>query len=201
MVQEKTKKKKFELKIIEAIIIVLVLSTALIVILRGINMEKQNVVVIETNKGNIEIELYKETPITTKNFLEYVEQGFYDGTIFHRVIPNFMIQGGGFTPDGSQKNTNAPIKLETKPELKNELGTVAMARTPDPNSATSQFFINVANNYFLDAGPGNPGYAVFGKVISGMDVVNQIKEVKTGTRGPHGDWPTEDIIIIKAYKK
>ncbi|MCC7574198.1 peptidyl-prolyl cis-trans isomerase [Candidatus Woesearchaeota archaeon] len=160
------------------------------------------IIILETNKGNIKIELDKENaPITTQNFIEYVESGFYDGLIFHRVIPGFMIQGGGFLPNGTQKTTNPPIKLESNNGLKNNKGTIAMARTPAENSATSQFFINVADNNFLNYAPGNPGYAVFGKVTEGMNVVDQIKQVQTTTRNGHQDWPTEDIIIIKAYKQ
>ncbi|OFV68779.1 MAG: peptidylprolyl isomerase [Candidatus Syntrophoarchaeum caldarius] len=158
------------------------------------------IVVLETNKGKIEIELNrKRSPITVENFLRYVKEGHYDGTIFHRVIDGFMIQGGGYTPDGSEKPAHKPIKLESKNGLKNEVGTIAMARTADPDSATCQFFINVADNRFLDYRPDSDGYAVFGSVVSGMDVVNQIKAVKTGNRGPFADWPLEDIIIERAY--
>lgn len=162
----------------------------------------KEIVVLETTKGNIEIELDRENaPITVENFVSYVESGFYDGTIFHRVMDGFMIQGGGFTPDGNEKQTNPPIKLESNNGLSNLEGTVAMARTNEPNSATSQFFINVANNTFLDYGPNNDGYAVFGKVVSGMDAVNGIKSVQTASRGNHDDWPVEDVIIQKAYMK
>jgi peptidyl-prolyl cis-trans isomerase A (cyclophilin A) len=162
--------------------------------------EMNPIVILETNKGNIKIELDKENaPITTQNFLEYVEQGHYDGLIFHRVMQGFMIQGGGFTPEGQQKPTNPPIKLESNNGLKNTIGTIAMARTPIPDSATSQFFINTVNNNFLDYAPGNPGYAVFGKVIEGMDIVKQIEQVRTTTKNGHNDWPVEDVIIIKAY--
>ncbi|MFQ5621674.1 MAG: peptidylprolyl isomerase [Candidatus Nanoarchaeia archaeon] len=157
-------------------------------------------IVLETSKGNIEIELFQDkVPKTVENFLSYVNDGSYEGTIFHRVIKGFMIQGGGFTPDGNQKATKAPIPLEAN--LPNEEGTIAMARTSDPNSATSQFFINTANNQMLNPAPGNPGYTVFGKVIKGMDVVKQIENVQTGQRPPHADWPVEDITINKAYVK
>ncbi|MBL7050843.1 peptidyl-prolyl cis-trans isomerase [Candidatus Woesearchaeota archaeon] len=159
-----------------------------------------NNVILETNKGNIEIELSQDkAPITVENFINYVNKGHYDGTIFHRVINDFMIQGGGFTPDGQQKSTDAPIKLESNNGLTNNLGTIAMARTGIPDSATSQFFINIKDNDFLNYAPGNPGYAVFGKVVSGMEIVNQIKSVKTTTKNGMGDWPVEDIIIEKAY--
>ncbi|MFH1181808.1 MAG: peptidylprolyl isomerase [Candidatus Woesearchaeota archaeon] len=159
-------------------------------------------VVLETNKGNIEIMLdSKSAPISVANFLQYVNEGFYDGTVFHRVISGFMIQGGGFTTEGVEKQTHDAIKLESKNGLKNLIGTVAMARTSVPDSATSQFFINVANNGFLDYRPGNDGYAVFGKVTSGMDVVQSIARVKTGDNGPNENWPVEDVVIIKAYVK
>ncbi len=167
-----------------------------------LNMDKINTnnVILETNKGNIEIELSQDkAPITVENFINYVNKGHYDGTIFHRVINDFMIQGGGFTPDGQQKSTDAPIKLESNNGLTNNLGTIAMARTGIPDSATSQFFINIKDNDFLNYAPGNPGYAVFGKVVSGMEIVNQIKSVKTTTKNGMGDWPVEDIIIEKAY--
>jgi peptidyl-prolyl cis-trans isomerase A (cyclophilin A) len=154
---------------------------------------------MKTNMGDIVIELdSKNAPLTTANFLEYVNQDLYAGTIFHRVIPGFMIQGGGFTSDMKQKNTNPPIKLESDNGLKNTRGTVAMARTNDPDSATSQFFINVVDNAFLDYVPGkNPGYAVFGKVISGMVTVDKIAAVKTATAAGMGDVPTQPVIIEK----
>ncbi|MHC1564780.1 MAG: peptidylprolyl isomerase [Candidatus Syntropharchaeales archaeon] len=158
------------------------------------------IVVLETNKGIIEIELDPEkAPITVENFLGYVKAGHYDGTVFHRVIAGFMIQGGGYTPDGGQKPTDKPIKLESDNGLKNEVGTIAMARTSVPDSATCQFFINVADNNFLDYRPDNDGYAVFGKVTSGMDVVNEIQAVRTGGRGVHSDWPLDDVVIERAY--
>lgn len=164
--------------------------------------EEMEVVVLETNKGKIEMELYPDkAPVTVKNFLGYVNAGFYDGTVFHRVIPGFMVQGGGFTQEGKQKETEPPIKLESDNGLKNKEGTVAMARTNDPNSATSQFFINLENNSFLDYTSENDGYAVFGKVVSGMDVVNEIAETETSRNGFHEDWPVEDIVIEKAYVK
>jgi peptidyl-prolyl cis-trans isomerase B (cyclophilin B) len=159
-------------------------------------------VILETTKGTIELELYaQQAPVTVANFLAYVNEGHYDGTVFHRVIPGFMVQGGGFTPDSNQKPTRNPIKLESNNGLKNDLGTVAMARTNIPDSATSQFFINVANNDFLNYAPGNDGYAVFGRVVKGMDVANAIVAVKTGSRDGNSDWPVEDIVITKAYVK
>ncbi len=162
----------------------------------------KQIVVIETTKGNIEVELDRENaPVTVDNFLRYVNEGFYEGTIFHRVIDGFMIQGGGFTPDGNQKQTHEPIKLESNNGLKNEIGTIAMARTSIPDSATSQFFINVADNDFLNYAPGNDGYAVFGKVVAGMDVVYQIKSARTSSMGPYENWPIETIVIKRAYVK
>ena len=162
----------------------------------------KDTVVIETSKGTIEVQLNREkAPVTVDNFLRYANAGFYDGTVFHRVMPGFMIQGGGFAPDGTQKPTNEPIKLESSNGLKNELGTVAMARTIVPDSATSQFFINVADNGFLNYAPGNDGYAVFGTVTKGMDVVNVIAAVRTSSRGENGNWPVEDVVIKRVYVK
>lgn len=151
---------------------------------------------ISTNLGDIKVELYKDkAPITVENFLSYVNDGFYNGTVFHRVIPNFMIQCGGFTEDMKQKPTKNPIKNEAENGLKNEVGTLAMARTSDINNATSQFFINVANNDFLNNGVRDFGYAVFGKVIEGIDVVNKIAAVETGTVGYFRDVPKEAVVI------
>jgi len=156
---------------------------------------------VETSQGDFVLELDSgRAPVTVNNFLTYVDEGFYDGTIFHRVIDNFMIQGGGFTADGQQKPTNDPIMLESQTGLKNNVGTVAMARTNAPNSATAQFFINVKDNDFLNYTPGNPGYAVFGKVASGMETVNAIRGVETGTFQQMGDWPMEPV-IIKSIKR
>ncbi len=162
-----------------------------------------DIVVLETNKGNIEIELNRsKAPVTVDNFVKYVKEGFFDGTIFHRVIPGFMIQGGGFTPDGAQKRETHPaIRLESKNGLKNTKGTIAMARTNDPDSATSQFFINLLDNAFLNASPSNQGYAVFGRVVVGMEAVEQIAKVRTGSHPPHSDWPREDTVVKKAYMK
>jgi len=159
--------------------------------------QKNPQVIMETSKGNITIELNaKAAPVTVKNFLAYVDEKFYDETIFHRVINDFMIQGGGFDEKMSQKKTHAPIKNEAANGLKNDLGTIAMARTNDINSATAQFFINVKDNDFLNhQGQGQFGYAVFGKVVSGMDVVNAIKAVKTTSRAGMDDVPAEPVII------
>lgn len=157
-------------------------------------------VVMETSKGTIKIELDAEkAPNTVANFVKYVEKGHYDGLIFHRVIPNFMIQGGGFTPDMNQKATDAPIKIESKNGLKNVRGSIAMARTGDPNSATSQFFINLIDNSFLDyPGQDGYGYTVFGKVTDGMDAVDAIAKAPTGMKGGMRDVPTETIEIKSA---
>jgi peptidyl-prolyl cis-trans isomerase B (cyclophilin B) len=162
--------------------------------------ETQNpIVTMATNKGIIRIELNGEkSPITTKNFLEYVNDGFYDGLIFHRVIPGFMIQGGGFDPQMKQKGTKAPIKNEAGNGLKNQTGSIAMARTSVVDSATAQFFINVKDNEFLNhknTSADGFGYAVFGQVIEGMDVVRTIEKVKTGSRGGHENVPVEAVVI------
>ncbi|NCN44486.1 MAG: peptidylprolyl isomerase [Piscirickettsiaceae bacterium CG_4_9_14_3_um_filter_43_564] len=158
-------------------------------------------VLIETNKGNIILELYPDkAPKSVENFLRYVNEGFYDGTIFHRVIANFMIQGGGFTPEMHQKPAHDPIQNEADNGLKNQIGTVAMARTNDPHSASSQFFINVAQNSFLDFREKTErayGYAVFGRVINGMRAVNQIRQAKTGFNSGMGDVPLSPIIMTK----
>ncbi|MCS6924933.1 MAG: peptidylprolyl isomerase [Candidatus Binatia bacterium] len=153
---------------------------------------------MSTSMGDIKIELYeKDAPETVKNFLSYVNDKFYDGTIFHRVIPGFMIQGGGFTATMEQKPTKPPIKNEAGNGLKNRTGTIAMARTSVPDSATSQFFINVKDNDFLDRDKAQDGvgYAVFGRVIEGMDVVRKIEQVPTGRRGMHADVPLEPVVI------
>ena len=151
--------------------------------------------------GDIVLQLdAAKAPKTVDNFVQYVKAGHYDGSIFHRVIPNFMIQGGGMSADMSEKPTRASIPLESRNGLKNDRGTVAMARTMDPNSATAQFFINVKDNDFLNAAnarDGN-GYAVFGRVVSGMDVVDKIRVVPTGNQGGHDDVPTQPVIIKKA---
>jgi len=159
-------------------------------------------VTLETTHGNIVIELDADkAPETVKNFLNYVNDGFYDGTIFHRVIKNFMIQGGGFQPGMVQKPTEAPIQNEANNGLANDRGTIAMARTGDPHSATAQFFINHADNAFLNhTSPSGQGwgYCVFGKVTDGMDAVDAIAAVSTGNNGGHADVPVEDVVINKA---
>ena len=155
---------------------------------------------LTTNHGEILIELDAEkAPKTCANFEQYVRDGHYDGTLFHRVIDGFMIQGGGMNPDFSQKPTRAPIENEAKNGLKNQIGTLAMARTMQPHSATSQFFINVSNNDFLDyPGQDGWGYCVFGRVVEGMETVEAIKGVRTGSRAGHQDVPMEDVVIEKA---
>ncbi len=157
---------------------------------------------LHTNHGIITLDLYADkAPKTVANFLDYVNSGAYNNTIFHRVIDGFMVQGGGFEPGMNQKPTNAPVENEAANGLKNEAYTIAMARTPDPHSATAQFFINTANNSFLNftaATPQGFGYCVFGKVVEGQDVVDKIKKVKTGSRAGHQDVPAEDVIIERA---
>lgn len=156
-------------------------------------------VLIETNQGNIIVELYpNDAPITVENFLTYVNDGFYDGTIFHRVISDFMIQGGGMNEKMQRKATRAPIQNEADNGLQNRIGTIAMARTGDPHSATSQFFINVANNRSLDFREKTPrawGYTVFGRVVDGMRTVNSIRNVNTGSKAGHQDVPLNPVII------
>jgi peptidyl-prolyl cis-trans isomerase B (cyclophilin B) len=160
------------------------------------------VVKLHTNFGAITLELDAEkAPVTVANFLEYVDSGFYNNTVFHRVIDGFMIQGGGFEPGMSQKSTNPSIKNEADNGLKNKAYTIAMARTPDPHSASSQFFINVADNDFLNfSSPTSQGwgYCVFGKVTDGTDVVDKIRQVKTGNKAGHQDVPVEDVVIERA---
>ena len=157
-------------------------------------------VLMETSKGDIKLELYAEkAPLSVENFIDYAKSGFYDGTIFHRVISHFMIQGGGFTPDMQKKPTAEPIRNEASNGLSNKRGTIAMARTSDPHSATAQFFINVQDNlnldYTGDSSPRTWGYAVFGRVTEGMDVVDEIRFVQTTRSGQYGDVPVEPVII------
>ncbi len=156
----------------------------------------------ETSLGAFTIDLFTDdAPVTVENFLAYVDAGHFDGTVFHRVIPNFMVQGGGMTEDLKQKATRAPIKNEASNGLKNRRGTLSMARTNDPNSATSQFFINLVDNAFLDPGPRNgAGYAVFGCISDGMSVVDAMAQSRTGRRGMHDDVPVEPIKVITARR-
>ena len=157
---------------------------------------------LKTNHGEISLELDAEkAPLTVENFLQYVRDGFFTNTIFHRVIDGFMIQGGGFEAGMNQKPTRAQVKNEADNGLKNDAYTVAMARTPDPHSATAQFFINLSNNDFLNytsATPQGWGYCVFGKVVEGRDVVDKIRKVRTGSRAGHQDVPTDDVVIESA---
>jgi len=166
--------------------------------------EERPRIALLTSKGRIVIELYPEkTPVTVSNFLQYVESGFYDGTIFHRVIPDFMIQGGGFAPEFTQKNTREPIQNEADRGLPNERGTVAMARTSDPHSATAQFFINLVDNPHLDHRAQNAqgwGYTAFGRVVEGMAVVDAIAEVATRSVGMHRNVPVEPVVITEARR-
>ena len=166
--------------------------------------DKNPVVVIETSMGAIKVELFeKDAPVTVKNFLGYVDDKFYDGTIFHRVIDGFMIQGGGFEPGMKQKRTDAPIPNEANNGLKNAHYTLAMARTNAPHSASSQFFINTTNNGFLNfksESPSGWGYAVFGRVVEGKEVVDKIEKAKTGRSGFHDDVPLEAVVIEKAVE-
>lgn len=158
-------------------------------------------VVLTTTHGDLTVELFAtEAPLTVENFLAYVDAGFFDGTVFHRVIPAFMVQGGGMDADLKAKPTRAPIKNEADNGLKNGRGTLAMARTSDVNSATAQFFINLADNVFLDHGSRDFGYAVFGRVTKGMDVVDAIAKVKTGRKGHHDDVPVESVVIQHAKR-
>jgi peptidyl-prolyl cis-trans isomerase B (cyclophilin B) len=164
--------------------------------------DKNPVVVMSTNKGDIRLELDQEkAPVTTKNFLDYVKAGHYDGLTFHRVIPGFMIQGGGMDAQMGERKTGAPIKNEAANGLKNSTGSIAMARTNVVDSATSQFFINVKDNDFLNhrgTAPAEYGYAVFGRVVEGMDIVHEIERVKTGRRGHHDDVPVDAVVINSA---
>jgi peptidyl-prolyl cis-trans isomerase A (cyclophilin A) len=159
------------------------------------------VVRFETSLGSFTLELDAvKAPLSVENFLSYVEAGFFDGLIFHRVIPGFMIQGGGFTPDMNQKKNKATIKNEATNGLKNRRGSIAMARTNDIHSATSQFFINLSDNEFLDHAPGNYGYAVFGQVVDGLDVIDRIAKERTGRRQGHDDVPVTDVVIQSARR-
>ena len=155
----------------------------------------------ETTLGSFTVEIFeKEAPISAKNFLDYAEAGHFDGTVFHRVIPGFVIQGGGMTADMRQRETRASIRNEADNGLKNRRGTLSMARTNDPHSATSQFFVNLVDNAFLDPGRGGAGYAVFGCVTEGMDVVDKIAAVKTGSKGGHQDVPVTPVEVKSAKR-
>jgi peptidyl-prolyl cis-trans isomerase A (cyclophilin A) len=158
-------------------------------------------IIFTTSKGAFTVELYgDEAPISVENFLKYVDDKFFDGTTFHRVVPNFVIQGGGLTSDLEQKKTRAPIKNEATNGLRNQRGTLSMARTNQVDSATSQFFVNLKDNGFLDHSAGNYGYAVFGRVTAGMDVVDTIAKVRTGRRKGYDDTPLEAVVIESARR-
>lgn len=178
--------------------VMLLAAVCLMIGVAGSAKAENPVVQIETSLGNIKVELFQDkAPITVKNFLGYVEDKHYDGTIFHRVIPTFMIQGGGFKPGMAEKDTKEAIQNESANGLSNLRGTLAMARTPRPHSATAQFFVNVKDNTFLDKNKAQDGfgYCVFGRVTEGMDVVDKIKAVATATKGDHENVPTEDVVI------
>jgi peptidyl-prolyl cis-trans isomerase A (cyclophilin A) len=185
--------------------ILIALLIAMTTISVGAKATSRTTVVMETTKGTLEIQLFDEkAPISVKNFLSYVDSKFYDGLIFHRVMDNFMIQGGGFDVNLIEKKTKAPIKNEATNRISNSQGTLAMARTSVVDSATGQFFINVKDNNFLDhrgTGSSEYGYAVFGRIMKGMSVVNTIKKVATRRNGGHEAMPIENIIITKAYRK
>ncbi|WP_290651880.1 peptidylprolyl isomerase [Aquisalimonas sp.] len=164
--------------------------------------EEQDMVIFETSHGDITLELFpEEAPVTVENFLQYVDDGFYDGTIFHRVIPGFVIQGGGLDADMRPRETREPIKNEADNGLKNERGMLSMARTQDVNSATSQFFINLADNAFLDHGVRDFGYAVFARVVDGMDVVDRIAAIPTERQRGQADVPSETVKVEEARRK
>ncbi len=162
-------------------------------------------IVVETSKGSFEVELWgAKAPKTVTNFMSYVDDGFFNGTIFHRVMPGFMIQGGGFTPDMSQKSTRSPVENEADNGVANARGTIAMARTSDPHSATAQFFVNLVDNGFLNHSGKNSrgwGYCAFGEVVSGMDIVDAIAKVPTGNKGMHQNVPVNDVVIESIKRK
>lgn len=177
------------------------LCCAFLLLFSGLLHAATTQVMLETNQGEILLELDSDkAPITVDNFLSYVDDGFYNGTIFHRVIAGFMIQGGGFTEKMDKKTTKEAIKNEADNGLANEPGTVAMARTRHPDSATAQFFINTVNNRFLNHGVRGPGYTVFGKVTKGMDIVMKISRLPTTSKGMYQDVPKDPVIIVKAYR-
>lgn len=198
--KKQSKKSKTPFFILGGVVVVALIFLG--VTMFGGSKEMSNPVVeMQTSKGLIVVELdQKNAPVTVENFLRYVDESFYDGTVFHRVIDGFMVQGGGFLSDGSKKDNHEPIILESQNNLTNVRGTIAMARTNVPDSATSQFFINSVDNDFLNYRPGNDGYAVFGKVIEGMDVVDSISSVATGS-SPMPDWPLEDVTIISVKRR
>jgi peptidyl-prolyl cis-trans isomerase A (cyclophilin A) len=201
---------KLNKKTVMTVVVLLLFSSSIIIMAVDTffrRQEAKEIAVLETSLGVIEIELDREkAPVTVENFVAYVEEGFYDGLVFHRVIRGFMVQGGGFQPDGAWKEGHAPIMNEGRNGLKNERGAVAMARSSDPDSATSQFYINTVDNQGLDyPNPDGHGYAVFGRVVEGMEVVDAIESAPTGDKAtPYGamsDWPETDIVIVRVYMK
>lgn len=183
----------------------IVIALMFLAVSTGIFAAQNPVVIMKTSMGEVEIELFQDkAPLTVANFLSYTDKGFYNGTIFHRVISNFMIQGGGFTPGMDEKKTSSPVKNEASNGISNKRGTVAMARTMDVHSATSQFFINVVDNGFLDYKASTSdgfGYCVFGRVVKGMDVVDRIKSVQTGNSGYFQDVPLSNVVIQSIKRK
>ncbi len=180
---------------------IILVMAAVIVMLGVAGCKKNSRVIMNTTMGDIHIELFdSKSPETVSNFLQYADKNFYDGTVFHRVIPGFMIQGGGFTPDMMEKDTESPIMNEANNGEQNRRGTIAMARTQDIHSATAQFFINVVDNPSLDYGPSGYGYCVFGKVVKGMDAVDKIRQIKTKSIGIYQNVPIEPVIIISVRK-
>lgn len=189
-------------RVVTAVAVTLMMAAAVAVADESEREADQDMVIFKTNHGEITLELYpEEAPVTVENFLQYVDDGFYDGTIFHRVIPGFVIQGGGLDEDMQRVETRAPIENEADNGLKNERGMLSMARTQDVNSATSQFFINLADNAFLDHGVRDFGYAVFARVVDGMDVVDRIAEIPTERRAGQADVPSETIKVEEARRK
>lgn len=189
-----------------SIIVGIILMSSMLVNFAGIFIngeeDKPEIAVLETSMGVIEIDLFwDESPVTASNFARYVEEGFYNDTVIHQVVQGFIIQGGGFTANGTRKPTHDPIPLESQNGLRNERGTIAMARTSETQGATSQFFINLGDNDFLNYREGFDGYAVFGRVVSGMEVADAISGVETEVRGPYEYWPSQDIVIEGAYLK
>jgi cyclophilin family peptidyl-prolyl cis-trans isomerase len=185
------------------LLLVIICAMLMLLLMKQNQTARQDIAVLQTSKGNIEITLdYEHAPVTADNFARYVKEGHYDGFVFHRVIKGFMIQGGGFTAKGEIKSTYPPIILESNNGLSNKAGTIAMARNENPDSATDQFFINTKDNTYLDYNLSRTaGYAVFGKVTAGMDVVRAIESVPTGTRVVYDNWPLSDIVIVKAFMK
>jgi peptidyl-prolyl cis-trans isomerase A (cyclophilin A) len=205
---------KLTKKAIVSVLLIFLFAGSGFVVLMGNDATPQGeTVVFLTTMGNFEIQVDRtHAPVTAENFIKYVKAGFYNGTVFHRIMPGFVVQGGGFTSTGEEKTTSAPIKLESTNGLSNAAGTVAMARTNSPDSATSQFYVNLVDNTDLNyKSASSPGYAVFGRIVSGMEVINKIAGVETGTRDiffpqynqtmPFTDWPLQDVVVTGCYVK